>query len=66
MIALTLYKNKSVGVFGLGKAGAATVQALGAGGADVYAWDDNEKSVVSCQSLVVRGEGKFKQAAPGM
>ena len=40
MIALTAYKAAPVGVFGLGKAGEATIAALCAGGAEVYAWDD--------------------------
>ena len=40
MIVLTQYKGRKVGVFGLGKAGEATVASLLAGGAEVYAWDD--------------------------
>ena len=40
MIPLTQYANQKIGVFGLGKAGEATVAALLAGGAEVYAWDD--------------------------
>ena len=51
MITLTLYKNKSIGVFGLGKAGLATLDALIAGGAQVYAWDD---SADSCAAAKVR------------
>lgn len=43
MITVNAYKGKKVGVFGLGKAGEATVAALLAGGANVYAWDDSEK-----------------------
>ncbi|MFO1241697.1 MAG: UDP-N-acetylmuramoyl-L-alanine--D-glutamate ligase [Rickettsiales bacterium] len=41
MILLPSYKGKSVGVFGLGKSGAATINALLASGATVYASDDN-------------------------
>lgn len=41
MIALSHYKNRTVAVFGLGKAGAATVASLLAGGARVLAWDDH-------------------------
>lgn len=44
MIALSPLAGRSVGVFGLGKAGAASVTALAAGGADVYAWDDRPVS----------------------
>jgi UDP-N-acetylmuramoylalanine--D-glutamate ligase len=40
MITLSHYHGKTVGVFGLGKAGEATVAALLAGGARVFAWDD--------------------------
>lgn len=40
MITVTEYKNQSVGVFGLGKAGEATVASLVAGGAKVFSWDD--------------------------
>lgn len=44
MIALSRYQGKKVGVFGLGKAGDATVAALVAGDAEVFAWDDGEAS----------------------
>src|SRR5579885_3526222 len=44
MITLTEYSGRPVGVFGVGKAGEATVAALLAGGAEVYAWDDSEAS----------------------
>ena len=40
MITAHPFNGKTVGVFGLGKAGEATVAALTAGGATVYAWDD--------------------------
>jgi UDP-N-acetylmuramoylalanine--D-glutamate ligase len=40
MITVAEYKNQKIGVFGLGKAGMASVDALLAGGAEVYAWDD--------------------------
>ncbi len=40
MIIITEYKNQNIGVFGLGKAGSATVASLAAGGAQVFAWDD--------------------------
>ncbi|MBV8939438.1 MAG: UDP-N-acetylmuramoyl-L-alanine--D-glutamate ligase [Alphaproteobacteria bacterium] len=44
MITLSRYRGQAVGVFGLGKAGAATTTSLLAGGANVYAWDDAEAS----------------------
>ncbi len=44
MIALDAYKNKTVGVFGLGRAGQATIDALVAGGARIFAWDDTATS----------------------
>jgi UDP-N-acetylmuramoylalanine--D-glutamate ligase len=43
MILLPYAKNKIYGVCGLGKSGRATVEALLASGAEVWAWDDNEK-----------------------
>jgi UDP-N-acetylmuramoylalanine--D-glutamate ligase len=42
MIAARSFANQTVGVFGLARSGAASVRALKAGGASVYAWDDNE------------------------
>ena len=39
-IAAHSFKGKTVGVFGLGRSGNATVDALVRGGADVLAWDD--------------------------
>jgi UDP-N-acetylmuramoylalanine--D-glutamate ligase len=47
MIAVSQYRGKKVGVFGLGKAGEAAISSLRAGGAVVYAADDNEKSACS-------------------
>ncbi|MFO0389732.1 MAG: UDP-N-acetylmuramoyl-L-alanine--D-glutamate ligase [Alphaproteobacteria bacterium] len=49
MITIPKYSGKKIGVFGLGKAGEATVTSLLASGAEVYAWDDNEKSVAGCK-----------------
>ena len=40
MIQLSAYAGKKVGVFGLGKAGQATVAALVTAGAEIFAWDD--------------------------
>ena len=42
MIPARSFANQTVGVFGLARSGAASVRALKAGGASVYAWDDNE------------------------
>lgn len=44
MIPLSHYRDKPIGVFGLGKAGEATVRALVAGGVKALAWDDSEAS----------------------
>jgi len=44
MIAVSAYQGKKVGVFGLGKAGDATIAALIAGGAQVFAADDSDVS----------------------
>lgn len=41
---LPAYKGKSVGVFGLGKSGSATIASLLESGATVYASDDNAKA----------------------
>ena len=42
MIAATGFEKRNVAVLGLGKSGLATVRALEAGGANVFAWDDAE------------------------
>jgi len=42
VIAVRAYKDRKVGVFGLGGSGLATARALMAGGADVVAWDDSD------------------------
>jgi UDP-N-acetylmuramoylalanine--D-glutamate ligase len=42
MIAARSFANQTIGVFGLARSGAASVRALKAGGANVFAWDDNE------------------------
>ncbi len=44
MIRATTFAGKRVAVFGLGGSGLATAQSLLAGGADVAAWDDGERS----------------------
>ncbi len=42
MINVTSFANKPVGVLGLGRSGLSAVRALAAGGAEVWAWDDEE------------------------
>ncbi|HUO87675.1 MAG TPA: UDP-N-acetylmuramoyl-L-alanine--D-glutamate ligase [Rhizomicrobium sp.] len=42
MIAANSFAQSTVGVFGLARSGAAAVRSLLAGGATVWAWDDNE------------------------
>jgi UDP-N-acetylmuramoylalanine--D-glutamate ligase len=42
MIPVTSFANCDVGVFGLARSGLATIRALRAGGAQVYAWDQRE------------------------
>lgn len=49
MITLSQFHGKAVGVFGLGKAGVAAIASLCAGGAEVYAYDDNAASVASAR-----------------
>lgn len=44
MITATIYKGKTIAVFGLARTGLSAAQALVASGAQVMAWDDNEAS----------------------
>lgn len=44
MIRLDFCKGKNIAVLGLGKAGLSAVKALSASGANVFVWDDGEKS----------------------
>jgi UDP-N-acetylmuramoylalanine--D-glutamate ligase len=44
VIEVTLYRGRTVGVFGLARSGLSAIEALKAGGADVLAWDDNESA----------------------
>lgn len=41
MVDVRIFKNQTVGVFGLGVAGVAAIRSLVHGGATVFAWDDN-------------------------
>jgi UDP-N-acetylmuramoylalanine--D-glutamate ligase len=43
MIPVTIFSGRDVAVLGLGLSGIASVRALEAGGAKVFAWDDKEK-----------------------
>lgn len=54
MISVTTFAGKRVAVFGLGRSGLLSVQALRAGGADVVAFDDNEKSLGDAKAAGVR------------
>ncbi|WP_027488042.1 UDP-N-acetylmuramoyl-L-alanine--D-glutamate ligase [Allorhizobium undicola] len=45
MIPVTTFKGQKVALFGLGGSGLATAEALKAGGAEVFVWDDNPDSV---------------------
>lgn len=49
MFRISTYQNKKIAVFGLGRSGIASALALQAGGAIVYAWDDNEKTRATAQ-----------------
>jgi len=44
MIEARSFAHKNVGVFGLARSGLASVRALRAGGAQVYAWDDKDEN----------------------
>ena len=50
MFAATTFTGRKVGVFGLGRTGLAVIGALEAGGADVFAFDDNAEAVEKCAS----------------
>jgi UDP-N-acetylmuramoylalanine--D-glutamate ligase len=50
MIPVTVFAGKTVAVFGLGKSGMLSAQALIAGGAAVVAYDDNAKSLAEAKA----------------
>ena len=56
MIPVTSLKGKRVAVFGLGASGLATVAALEAGGAEVFAWDDKAESTIAAIAAGYRTE----------
>jgi len=49
MIPITTFAGRTVAVFGLGKSGLLSARALTEGGANVVAFDDNEKSVAEAR-----------------
>ena len=50
MFAATSFKNKSIAIFGLARSGISCAQAMIAGGAKVYAWDDSEPAVEKAEA----------------
>jgi UDP-N-acetylmuramoylalanine--D-glutamate ligase len=50
MIAARAFAHQDTGVFGLARSGLASVRALKAGGARVYAWDDKESARVIAEA----------------
>ena len=50
MIAARSFAHQDTGVFGLARSGLASVRALKAGGARVYAWDDRESARVIAEA----------------
>lgn len=63
MITLLAYQNKKVGVFGLAKAGSATVASLLAGGAQVFAWDDKPESRAAFEKNFPQGKAHLSEPA---
>ena len=53
MIPITTFAGKRVAVFGLGRSGLLSAQALEEGGAEVVAFDDSAKSVAEAQAAGV-------------
>jgi len=49
MIKAGTFKDKTIAVFGLGRTGITAALSLKAGGATVYAWDDNENAVKAAE-----------------
>jgi UDP-N-acetylmuramoylalanine--D-glutamate ligase len=50
MIPATTFAGRRVAVFGLGRSGSATCRSLLAGGATVFAWDENERSRAAAEA----------------
>src|SRR5580704_6494017 len=53
MIAVPGFEGRKVAVLGLARSGRAAAAALTAGGAEVLAWDDNEKTRVTIAGEVL-------------
>ncbi len=56
MTPVTTFKDRPVAVFGLGGSGFATAQALVAGGAQAFVWDDNEHAREKARAAGLRIE----------
>ena len=50
MTPVTVFRGKTVAVFGLGASGLATCVALAAGGARVVAWDDQAAKITEAKA----------------
>ena len=50
MIEVTCFRGRTVGVFGLARSGLSAIEALRAGGAEIFAWDDKDASRVAAAS----------------
>jgi UDP-N-acetylmuramoylalanine--D-glutamate ligase len=61
MTPITVFRDKKIAVFGLGKSGLATCEALTAGGAKVVAWDDKPAKIAEAQDKGV-STGDLKEA----
>ena len=60
MIPVRTFEGKDVAVFGLGRSGIATCKALMAGGARVYAWDDNDNSRKAAEAAKPLADGVYQ------
>ncbi len=56
MIPVTAFAGKRVAIFGLGSSGLLAARALNEGGADVVAFDDNEKTIAAAQAAGLKTE----------
>jgi UDP-N-acetylmuramoylalanine--D-glutamate ligase len=56
LIPVTTFAGKRVAVFGLGNSGLLAARALKEGGADVVAFDDNEKTIAAAQAAGLKTE----------
>jgi UDP-N-acetylmuramoylalanine--D-glutamate ligase len=56
MISITTFAGKRVAVFGLGNSGLLAARALKEGGADIVAFDDNDKTIAAAQAAGLKIE----------